>query len=190
MDEDAGNLEDISRREDKSTEPQEKEERKTPRRHVGKLNRLEASSRRDSAGHAPKLAKKRKRGREDRRTIGVTEEDNDPPDRIRQICGKSYESNEGPREHTCQRKLKFYGADFSHERSWSAQRIKNHEKWSLQKALRNEGKKTRKKKIERGMVKTATDHEIKGESVETIKKRLPSGIRRGEEETRITSNRL
>ena len=94
MDEDTESLKDILRRGDKPSEPQEEGEMETPGKNIGKLNQPEASSRLDPAGHAPKVAekkkgknlkdkgdknrisakersKKNKGGREDRRTIRI-----------------------------------------------------------------------------------------------------------------------
>ena len=117
--EDAKNIEETDRREDKTSYPLEDEERKTPRKHIGTLSRLAAKSRPDLARHVSNVARKQKgknlkNKRERNRRPAIerseknrakfeetgerenryTEEDNDPPDKVCQTRGKSDESKE------------------------------------------------------------------------------------------------
>ena len=123
-DKDVENIKSRDKRKDKTSEPPEEEEMKTPRKHVKESSWRTENSRPDVAAHALNVAKEQRgekwkekreknrrwarerseknrvkvgkiRGRKDRCTIGLTEEENGPPDKNCQNYRKSEEGKEG-----------------------------------------------------------------------------------------------
>ena len=120
--EDSKNVGDTERREDKASDQPEDEDKKTPKKHTGTLSRLAAKLRPELAGHVPNVARRqegrklkntreRKRGSaiergkknrikfEEIRSKGDrhTEEDSDPPEKVRQTHGRIDERKEETR---------------------------------------------------------------------------------------------